>query len=87
MKIKKVHVYPNVTWKTLTTDLKYDAAILELGEEVKLSAKVVLIHYSLLILLLQMLPICLPGTSSSRDYASGPQVMNPKNSSSLYFSG
>ena len=44
LKIKKVHVYPNVTWKTLTTDLKYDAAILELGEEVKLSAKVVLIH-------------------------------------------
>ena len=40
MKIKKVHVYPNVTWKTLTTDLKYDAAILELGEEVKLSPKV-----------------------------------------------
>ena len=40
LKIKKVHVYPNVTWKTLTTDLKYDAAILELGEEVKLSAKV-----------------------------------------------
>ena len=40
LKIKKVHVYPNVTWETLTTDLKYDAAILELGEEVKLSAKV-----------------------------------------------
>ena len=77
LKIKKVHVYPNVTWKTLTTDLKYDAAILELGEEVKLSAKVVLIHYSLLILPLQMLPICLPGTSSSRDYASGSQVSEP----------
>ena len=78
MKIKKVHVYPNVTWKTLTTDLKYDAAILELGEEVKLSAKVgVLMHYNMLILLLQMLPICLPGTSSSRDYASGPQVSDP----------
>ena len=77
MKIKKVHVYPNVTWKTLTTDLKYDAAILELGEEVKLSAKVVLIHYSLLNLLFQMLPICLPGTSSSRDYASGPKVIEP----------
>ena len=78
MKIKKVHVYPNVTWKTLTTDLKYDAAILELGEEVKLSAKVgVLMHYNMLILLLQMLPICLPGTTSSRDYASGPQVSDP----------
>ena len=77
MKIKKVHVYPNVTWKTLTTDLKYDAAILELGEEVKLSAKVVLIHYSLLNLLFQMLPISLPGTSSSRDYASGSQVSEP----------
>ena len=77
MKIKKVHVYPNVTWKTLTTDLKYDAAILELGEEVKLSAKVVLINYSLLIFLLQMLPICLPGTSSSRDYESGPKVIEP----------
>ena len=77
MKIKKVHVYPNVTWKTLTTDLKYDAAILELGEEVKLSAKVGLGHFSLLILLLQMLPICLPGTSSSRDYASGPKVIEP----------
>ena len=78
MKIKKVHVYPNVTWKTLTTDLKYDAAILELGEAVKLSAKVgVLMHYNMLILLLQMLPICLPGTTSSRDYASGPQVSDP----------
>ena len=77
MKIKKVHVYPNVTWKTLTTDLKYDAAILELGEEVKLSAKVVLMHYNMLILLLQMLPICLPGTTSSRDYASGLQVSDP----------
>ena len=78
LKIKKVHVYPNVTWKTLTTDLKYDAAILELGEEVKLSAKVgVLMHYNMLILLLQMLPICLPGTTSSRDYASGPQVSDP----------
>ena len=79
LKIKKVHVYPNVTWKTLTTDLKYDAAILELGEEVKLSAKVGLGHYSLviLLLLLQMLPICLPGTSSSRDYASGHQVSEP----------
>ena len=78
MKIKKVHVYPNVTWKTLTTDLKYDAAILELGEEVKLSAKVgVLMHYNMLILLPQMLPICLPGTTSSRDYASGPQVSDP----------
>ena len=40
MKIKKVHVYPNVTWTSLKKDLKYDIAILELEKEVKLTAKV-----------------------------------------------
>ena len=40
MKIKEVHVYPNVTWTTLTKDLKYDVAILELEKEVKLTPKV-----------------------------------------------
>ena len=34
MKIKKVHVYPNVTWTTLTKNLRYDIAILELVVEV-----------------------------------------------------
>jgi len=60
MKIKEVHVYPNVTWTTLKKDLKYDVAILELEKEVKLTAKV--------------LPICLPGSSSAQDYADGPKV-------------
>ena len=40
MKIKKVHVYPNVTWATLKSNKKYDIAILELEDEVKLTAKV-----------------------------------------------
>ena len=40
MKIKEVHVYPNVTWTSLTKNLKYDIAILELEKEVKLTAKV-----------------------------------------------
>ena len=44
MKIKKVHVYPNVTWTTLTKNLRYDIAILELEKEVKLTAKVKSFH-------------------------------------------
>merc|ERR1719222_1233837 len=60
MKIKEVHVYPNVTWTSLTKNLKYDVAILELEKEVKQTAKV--------------LPICLPGSSSSHDYADGPKT-------------
>ena len=44
MKIKKVHVYPNVTWSTLTKNLRYDIAILELEKEVKLTAKVKSFH-------------------------------------------
>ena len=40
MKIKKVHVYPNVTWAKLEKDKLYDIAILELEKEVKLTSKV-----------------------------------------------
>ena len=40
MNIKKVHVYPNVTWSTLIKNHKYDIAILELEKEVQLTAKV-----------------------------------------------
>ena len=40
MKIKKVHVYPNVTMATLNKDKIYDIAILELEKEVKLTSKV-----------------------------------------------
>ena len=40
MKIKEVHVYPNVTWTSLKKNLRYDIAILELEKEVKLTAKV-----------------------------------------------
>ena len=40
MKIKQVHVYPNVTMATLNKDKIYDIAILELEKEVKLTSKV-----------------------------------------------
>ena len=64
MKIKKVHVYPNVTWATLKSNKKYDIAILELEDEVKLTAKVRTFSILWLDPILQVLPICLPGSSS-----------------------
>ena len=65
MKIKKVHVYPNVTWATLKSNKKYDIAILELEDEVKLTAKVRTFSILWLDPILQVLPICLPGSGSS----------------------
>ena len=73
MKIKQVHVYPNVTWATLEKDKIYDIAILELEKEVKLTPKVKFLFSNFqLDPQLQVLPICLPGNN----YGGGPKVIS-----------
>ena len=73
MKIKQVHVYPNVTWATLEKDKIYDIAILELEKEVKLTPKVKFLFSNFqLDPQLQVLPICLPGNN----YGGGSKVIS-----------
>ena len=76
MKIKQVHVYPNVTMATLKKeDGKYDIAILELEKEVKLTPKVKFLFSNFqLDPQLQVLPICLPGRGKGT--GTGPKVIS-----------